>query len=69
MYKRVEELEKVTCENQIRKTIVEEEETITNKDPIEKEEPYVPTPPYKSKIPYPQRLAKTKKEGPFKKFI
>lgn len=70
MYKRVEdEPEKVTDENQVRKTIVEEEETITNKYAIEKEKPYVPPPLYKPKIPYPQRLAKTKNEGQFKIFF
>ncbi len=35
----------------------------------EKEKPYVPPPPYKPLIPYPQRLAKSKTEGQFKKFV
>jgi hypothetical protein len=35
----------------------------------DKETPYVPSPPYKPPIPYPQRLAKSKNEGQFKKFI
>ena len=40
-----------------------------NEESIEKEKPYVPPPPYKPPIPYPQRLAKSKNEGQFKKFI
>ncbi|XP_058788304.1 uncharacterized protein LOC131662512 [Vicia villosa] len=35
----------------------------------EKEKPYVPPPPYKPPIPYPQRLAKSKTEAQFKKFV
>jgi len=35
----------------------------------ETEKPYVPPPPYKPSIPYPQRLAKSKTEGQFKKFV
>ncbi|XP_039687866.1 uncharacterized protein [Medicago truncatula] len=35
----------------------------------EKEKPYVPPPPYKPSIPYPQRLAKSKTESQFKKFV
>lgn len=70
MFRRVDkEPEKVVDESQVRKPIDEDEETITNKDDIEKEKPYVPPPPYKPKIPYPQRLAKTKNGGQFKKFI
>jgi hypothetical protein len=42
-----------------RKEVVEEE----------KEKPYVPPPPYNPLIPFPQRLAKSKSEGQFKKFI
>ncbi|XP_050875608.1 uncharacterized protein LOC127079243 [Lathyrus oleraceus] len=70
MYRRVkEELEKVTNENQVGKPIASNEETIINKDDVEKEKPYVPPPPYKPKIPYPQRLVKYMNEGHFKKFI
>ncbi|XP_050914787.1 uncharacterized protein LOC127129692 [Lathyrus oleraceus] len=35
----------------------------------DKEISYVPLPPYKPPIPYPQRLAKSKNEGQFKKFV
>src|SRR3954466_2440089 len=35
----------------------------------EKEKPYVPPPPYKPPIPYPQRLAKSKTEAQFKRFV
>ncbi|XP_050908316.1 uncharacterized protein LOC127121935 [Lathyrus oleraceus] len=35
----------------------------------DKEPPYVPPPPYKPPVPYPQRLAKSKNEGQFKKFV
>ncbi|XP_050876102.1 uncharacterized protein LOC127079776 [Lathyrus oleraceus] len=70
MYKRVEEEpEKVTDESQVGKPIADSEETITTKDTVEKEKSYLPPPPYKLKIPYPRRLAKTKNEGQFKKFI
>ncbi|XP_058784356.1 uncharacterized protein LOC131659140 [Vicia villosa] len=40
-----------------------------NEEASEKEKPYVPPPPYKPPIPYPQRLAKSKNEGQFKKFV
>ncbi|XP_050890456.1 uncharacterized protein LOC127095868 [Lathyrus oleraceus] len=40
-----------------------------DKDNQEKEKPYIPSPPYKSPITYPQRLAKTKTESQFKKFL
>src|SRR3954465_448132 len=41
-----------------------------NKVEPEKEEPYVPPPPpYKPPIPYPQRLAKSKTEAQFKRFL
>ncbi|XP_050918964.1 uncharacterized protein LOC127136453 [Lathyrus oleraceus] len=40
-----------------------------NEEAIEKEEPYVPPPPYKPHIPYPQRFAKSKSVGKFKKFL
>ncbi|WJX50779.1 hypothetical protein P8452_37034 [Trifolium repens] len=36
---------------------------------VEKKKPYVPPPPYKPPIPYPQRFAKSKNEGQFKKFV
>ncbi|XP_050877517.1 uncharacterized protein LOC127081288 [Lathyrus oleraceus] len=36
---------------------------------MDKETPYVPPQPYKPPIPYPQRLAKSKNEGQFKKFV
>lgn len=39
------------------------------KEEIEKEKSYVPVPSYKSLIPYPQRIAKSKTEGQFKKFV
>lgn len=39
------------------------------KEEVKKEKPYVPPPPYKPPIPYPQRLAKSKTEGQFKKFV
>ncbi|XP_050878343.1 uncharacterized protein LOC127082162 [Lathyrus oleraceus] len=39
-----------------------------NEEVVEKEKPYVPLPSYKPPIPYPQRLAKSKNEGQFKKF-
>lgn len=39
------------------------------KEEVEKEKPYVPPPPYKPPIPYLQRLAKSKTEGQFKKFV
>lgn len=39
------------------------------KETIEKEQPYVPHPPYKPPLRYPQRLAKSKTEGQFKKFV
>ena len=45
---------------------VEEEE---NENREASEKPYVPPPPYKPPIPYPQRLAKSKNEGQFKKFV
>ena len=35
----------------------------------ETKKPYVPPPPYKPSIPYPQRLAKSKTKGQFKKFV
>ncbi|XP_050895614.1 uncharacterized protein LOC127102260 [Lathyrus oleraceus] len=35
----------------------------------DKETPYMPPPPYKPHIPYPQRLAKSKNVGQFKKFV
>ncbi|XP_050908733.1 uncharacterized protein LOC127122436 [Lathyrus oleraceus] len=38
-------------------------------DAVEKEKPYMPPLPYKPPIPYPQRLAKSKNEGKFKKFL
>lgn len=70
VYERVEEApEKVVDKSEIRKPIAEVEETITKKDDVEKEKPYVPPHLDKPKIPYPQRLAKTKKEDQFKKFI
>lgn len=70
MYRRVEEWpEEVTDESQVRKAIAEEDETITNKDAVDKEKPYVPPPSFKPKISYPKILAKTKNEGQFKKFI
>ncbi|XP_050909111.1 uncharacterized protein LOC127122878 [Lathyrus oleraceus] len=40
-----------------------------NGESEDKETPYVPSPPYKPPIPYPQRLAKSKNEGEFKKFV
>ena len=40
-----------------------------SEEAVEKEIPYVPPPPYKPHVPYPQRLAKTKNEGQFKKFV
>ncbi|XP_058784693.1 uncharacterized protein LOC131659532 [Vicia villosa] len=39
------------------------------RDEADKEKPYVPPPPYKPPIPFPQRLAKSKTEGQFKKFV
>ncbi|XP_058746214.1 uncharacterized protein LOC131619091 [Vicia villosa] len=45
-----------------------EPETIA-RDEAEKAKPYVPPPPYKPPIPFPQRLAKSKTEGQFKKFV
>ncbi|XP_058724814.1 uncharacterized protein LOC131596224 [Vicia villosa] len=45
-----------------------EPETIAG-DEAEKEKPYVPPPPYQPPIPFPQRLAKSKTEGQFKKFV
>ncbi|XP_050896189.1 uncharacterized protein LOC127102915 [Lathyrus oleraceus] len=70
VYGRVEEEpEKVADKRQIRKPIAKVEETITNKDDVEKEKPCVPPHLDKPKIPYPQRLSKTKNEDQFKKFI
>ncbi|XP_050915113.1 uncharacterized protein LOC127130083 [Lathyrus oleraceus] len=40
-----------------------------SREAIDKEPPYVPPPPYKPHVPYPQRLAKSKNEGQFKKFV
>lgn len=40
-----------------------------NKEVLDEEKPYVPPPPYKPPIPYPQRLAKSKNKGQFKKFV
>ena len=40
-----------------------------SEEAAEKETPYVPPPPYKPPIPFPQRLAKSKNEGQFKKFV
>ncbi|XP_050909182.1 uncharacterized protein LOC127122952 [Lathyrus oleraceus] len=45
------------------------EEKDETKEEVEKEKPYVPPPPYKPPIPYPQRLAKSKTEGQFRKFV
>ena len=42
---------------------------IITKETVEKEKSYVPPPSYKPTIPYPHRLAKTKNEGQFNKFI
>ncbi|XP_050909004.1 uncharacterized protein LOC127122759 [Lathyrus oleraceus] len=39
------------------------------KEEVEKEKLYVPPPSYKPPIPYPQRLAKSKTEGQFRKFV
>ncbi|XP_058783187.1 uncharacterized protein LOC131657848 [Vicia villosa] len=47
----------------------ETEKEDENEEASEKEKPYVPPPPYKPPIPYPQRLAKSKNEGQFKKFV
>lgn len=41
----------------------------STKEAVEKEKPYMPPPPYKPPIPYPQRLAKSKTEGQFRKFV
>ncbi|XP_058766119.1 uncharacterized protein LOC131639655 [Vicia villosa] len=40
-----------------------------SEEATEKETPYVPLPLYKPPIPFPQRLAESKNEGQFKKFI
>lgn len=40
-----------------------------NKEVFDEEKPYVPPQPYKPPIPYPQRLAKSKNGGQFKKFV
>ena len=54
MCKRVKkEPERVADESQVRKPIVDDKKTITNKYVVEKDKPYIPTPPYKPKIPYP----------------
>jgi hypothetical protein len=49
---------------------VESEQTSKGKEGVEeeKEKPYVPPPPCKPPIPFPQRLAKSKSEGQFKRF-
>ncbi|XP_050878148.1 uncharacterized protein LOC127081964 [Lathyrus oleraceus] len=52
--------------------ITEKENELKEKkseEAIKKEEPYVPPPPYKPHILYPQRLAKSKSVGQFKKFV
>ncbi|XP_058775488.1 uncharacterized protein LOC131649747 [Vicia villosa] len=48
---------------------LETEKEDENEEASKKEKPYVPPPPYKPPIPYPQRLAKSKNEGQFKKFV
>ncbi|XP_050889337.1 uncharacterized protein LOC127094559 [Lathyrus oleraceus] len=40
-----------------------------NKEVLDEERPHVPPPSYKPPIPYPQRLAKSKNGGQFKKFV
>ena len=49
----------------------ESEQTSKAKEGVkeEKVKPYVPPPPYKPLIRFPQRLAKSKSEGQFKKFV
>ncbi|KAK2382735.1 hypothetical protein QL285_070252 [Trifolium repens] len=46
-----------------------EEKEDSGEEIVEKKRPYVPSPPYKPPIPFPQRLAKPKNEGQFKKFV
>lgn len=55
--------------NQDEKESEPKEKEVSNGETIEKEQPCVPPPPYKPPIPYPQRLAKTKNVGQFKKFV
>ncbi|XP_050888980.1 uncharacterized protein LOC127094161 [Lathyrus oleraceus] len=60
--------EMVTTDDQPEKQKDKGEED-KNEETVEKEKLYVPLPPYKPPIPYPQRLAKSKNEGQFKKFV
>ena len=60
------ETEKAKSNDELNKNI---ESEIIARDEAEKEKPYVPPQPYKPSIPFPQRLAKSKTEGQFKKFV